>query len=101
MPTVAARTCNGANQWTTPVQILGWLSVSVSAVVGGPTLGGTIVRIQRSPDGIDWYNVDKWTKESEDVGFENEIMWYTIGVETGEFVASVYVRIGVTGSMRS
>lgn len=101
MPTVAARTCNGANQWTTPVQILGWLSVSVSAAAGGPTLGGTTVRIQRSVDTVIWYDVDQWTKASEDVGFEAEIMWYTIGVATGEYVAPVYVRIGVTGSMRA
>ena len=100
MPIQAARTVSAQNQWTTPIGINGWFNVSISNAAGG-TLGGTIVTIQRSWDGANYYDVDTWKKTSEDVGFEPDLVWYTIGVKTGEYVASVYVQISVLGSMRS
>ena len=100
MPIQAARTVSAQNQWTTPIGINGWFNVSISNTAGG-TLGGTIVTIQRSWDGVNYYDVDTWKKTSEDVGFEPDLVWYTIGVKTGQYVASVYVQISVLGSMRS
>ena len=78
----------------------GWFNVSISNAAGG-SLGGTTVTVQRSWDGITYYDVDEWTKTSEDVGFEPDLTWYTIGVKTGEYVATCYVAISVLGSMRS
>jgi len=100
MPIQAARSITAQNQWTTPIGINGWFNVSISNAAGG-TLGGTTVTVQRSWDGITYYDVDKWTKTSEDVGFEPDLTWYTIGVKTGEYVATCYVAISVLGSMRS
>jgi hypothetical protein len=100
MPIQAARSITAQNQWTTPVGINGRFNVSISNAAGG-TLGGTTVTVQRSWDGVTYYDVDKWTKTSEDVGFEPDLTWYTIGVKTGEYFATCYVAISVLGSMRS
>ena len=74
--------------------------MTISNDTGG-TLDGTIVTVQRSYDAVNYRDVDTWTKTSEDVGFEPDVCWYTIGVKSGEFVASCYVGFGVTGSMRA
>ena len=100
MPLQVARTITAANQWTTPIQINGWFNVTISNAAGG-SLGGTTVTVQRSYDAVNYRDVDTWTKTSEDVGFEPDVCWYTIGVKSGEFVASCYVGFGVTGSMRA
>lgn len=100
MPIQAARSITAENQWTTPFRLVGWFNVSISNAAGG-TLGGTAVTVQRSWDGVTYYDVDRWTKTSEDVGFEPDSVLYTIGVKTGEYVATCYVAISVLGSMRS
>lgn len=100
MPIVASRTISAQNQWTTPVGINGWFNVSISNSAGG-TLGGTIVTVQRSWDNVTYYDVDTWEKTSQDVGFEPDLVWYTIGVKTGDYVQSCSVLISVLGSMRS
>ncbi len=103
MPIQSARTINNENQWTTPIGINGWFNVSVSRSdlqVG--TLNGTIVTVQRSWDGTNYFDVDQWTKTSEDVGFEPDLVWYTVGVKAGEFAGDdLYVALSVLGSMRS
>lgn len=100
MPIEAARTISAENQWTTPFRLTGWFNVSISNAAGG-SLGGTVVTVQRSWDGINYYDVDTWTKTSEDVGFEPDSVLYTIGVKTGEYTATCYVAFSVLGSMRS
>ena len=101
MPIQAATTINGATQWTTPLGINGWFNVSISNAAGG-SLGGTIVTVQRSWDLITYFDVDRWTKTSEDVGFEPDLVYYTIGVKAGEYGGTpCKVAISVLGSMRS
>ena len=100
MPIQTATTITGENQWTTPVGINGWFNVSISNTAGG-SLGGTTVTVQRSWDLITYYDVDTWTRTSQDVGFEPDLTWYTIGVKTGEYYATCHVAISVLGSMRS
>jgi hypothetical protein len=109
MPLVSARTVTAANQWTTPILVAGSFTVTIrraganTGVVG--TLGGTTVTVQRSTDnGATYQDVDRWTRTSEDLGFEGDAALYTIGVKTGEFGGAsgqVYVGIAYVGAPKS
>lgn len=95
MSTIASATISAQNTWTTPVRLIGNFNIGVQradAAVG--TLGGTTVTVQRAIDNATWRDVDRWTSTGEDVGFEPELMWYRVGVKTGEYVVSVVLRIG-------
>ena len=101
MPIQTATTITGGTQWTSPLGINGWFNVSISNATGG-SLGGTTVTVQRSWDLITYFDVDRWTKTSEDVGFEPDLVYYTIGVKAGEYGGTpCKVAISVLGSMRS
>jgi len=99
----SARTITAANQWTTPISLIGHFTVTIrraDGVVG--SLGGTTVTVQRSVDGgVSYQDVDRWTKTSEDIGFECEQALYTVGVKAGEYSTSVYVGFAFVGSVRS
>jgi len=103
MPLQVARTVTAANQWTTPISLIGHFTVTIrraDSAVG--SLGGTTVTVQRSVDGgVSYQDVDRWTKTSEDIGFECEQALYTVGVKTGEYATSVYVGFAFVGSVRS
>lgn len=103
MPLQAARTVTAANQWTTPLNLIGWFTVTIRRADGAAgSLGGTIVTVQRSVDGgVSYQDVDRWTRASEDIGFEADQALYTIGVKTGEYVGSVYVGFTFVGSVSS
>lgn len=100
MPIRAQLTITAQNTWTTPFIINGWFNALISNAAGGSLLG-TTVTVQRSWDLVTFYDVDVWTRTSQDVGFEPDSAWYTIGVKTGEYVAPVTVALSVLGSMRS
>jgi hypothetical protein len=51
--------------------------------------------------GVSYQDVDRWTKTSEDIGFECEQALYTVGVKAGEYSTSVYVGFAFVGSVRS
>ena len=103
MPLQAARTITAENQWTSPLNLIGHFTVTIrraDSAVG--SLDGTTVTVQRSVDGgASYQDVDRWTKTSEDIGFECEQALYTIGVKAGEFATSVYVGFAYVGSVRS
>ena len=96
MATFASATITAQNQWTTAVRTNGYINVSVQRVdnaVG--TLSGSTVTVQRSVDNSTWRDVDRWTTTTEDVGFEPELMFYRIGVKTGEYgSAQLTLRLG-------
>jgi hypothetical protein len=95
MATLATATITAQDTWTTPVRLGGYFNFSVVAATGTPgTLGGTTVTVQRSTDNSTWRDVDTFTSSAEDVGFDGEILWYRAGVKTGQYVASVIVRLG-------
>ena len=95
MATFATATITAENTWTDTVGILGYFNFSVVAATGTPgTLGGTTVTVQRSTDNSTWRDVDTFTTSAEDVGFDGEILWYRAGVKTGDYTASVIVRLG-------
>jgi pantoate kinase len=103
MPLQSARTVTGPNQWTTPIVIIGWFTVTIRRADGAVgSLGGTTVTVQRSVDnGVSYQDVDIWTKTSEDIGFEADSALYTIGVKGGEYFDSVYVGFTFVGSVRA
>ena len=97
MATLATATISAQNTWTDPVSIVGYFNFSVIAASGTPgTLGGTTVHVQRSTDKSTWLDVDSFTSSSEEVGFDAELIWYRAGVKTGNYVASVIVRLGTS-----
>ena len=96
MATIASKTITAQNSFTDSVQITGWFNISVSG-----TFGATVTA-QRSPDNVNWFDVDSWTAPVEEVGMEPEVLWYRVGVKTGDFTSgSVVVRLGQDGAFRS
>lgn len=97
MSTLASKSIDGANQWTDPVQLMGWFNVGVSG-----TFSSTVITVQRSLDNSTWADVDAWTAPTEIVGMDPELMWYRIGCKTGEYSdGPVTVRIGQAGGFRA
>ena len=94
MSTIASKSITADNSFTDPVQITGYFNVSISG-----TFGATVTA-QRSVDNSTWVDVDSWTAPAEEVGMDPEVMWYRVGVKTGNFTSgTVVVRIGQTGSV--
>lgn len=93
MATIASATITAQNTFTTPVRLEGYFNLSISGTINV----GTTVTVQRNTDnGATWYDVDTFTGATEEYGFEPELMYYRVGIKTGEFGAgsSVVVRLG-------
>ena len=89
MTTIASANIAAQNTFTTPVRLEGYLNVSISG-----TFSATVT-VQRSIDNATWVDVDTWTAPTEDYGFEPELMWYRIGVKTGQYTSgTAVVRLG-------
>jgi hypothetical protein len=87
--TVASASITAQNTFTTAVQLEGYFNLSISG-----TWAATVT-VQRSIDNSTWVDVDTFTTNTEDYGFEPELMWYRVGVKTGEFTSgTVVVRLG-------
>jgi len=82
-----------ADTFSDPCRFQGQFNLSISGTINT----GTILTVQRSTDGTTWRDVDTFTKASEDVGLEPELMYYRVGCKAGEFQGgdSVDVRIGL------
>lgn len=103
MPLASARTVTAENQWTTPIRLIGYFTVTVRRADGTVgSLGGTTVTVQRSvDDGVSYQDVDRWTRTSEDLGFDADTALYTIGVKAGEYADSVYVGFAYVGTPKT
>jgi hypothetical protein len=91
--TVASANITAQNTFTTAVQLEGYFNLSLR----GPTFTATTtVTVQRSIDNSTWVDVDTFTAPTEEYGFEPELMWYRVGVKSGEFTAAddINVRLG-------
>lgn len=101
MATNQQATVSAANTFTSGLPIIGWYNVSVGLPSGGTgSLGGSTVTVQRSFDlGSTWRDLKQYTATAEEYGFECEGALIRIGVKTGQYVASVTVRIGHEGGM--
>jgi len=94
MSTIATKSITEQNTFTDPVQITGWFNVSISG-----TFVATVV-VQRSPDNVNWYDVNSFTAPFEGTGMDPEVMWYRVGVKTGGFTSgTIVVRLGQDGSV--
>ena len=89
MTTLVSADISAQNTFTDSVRLEGYFNLSLSG-----TFAATVT-VQRSIDNSTWVDVDTFTAASEDVGFEPELMWYRVGVKTGDFTSgTVVVRLG-------
>lgn len=89
MTTIASKSITAQNTFTDAVRLEGYFNLSISG-----TWAATVT-VQRSIDNATWVDVDTFTANSEEVGFEPELMWYRVGVKTGEFTSgTVVLRLG-------
>lgn len=89
MTTIATASITAENTFTTAAQLEGYFNLSLSG-----TWVATVT-VQRSINNSTWADVDTFTSNTEEVGFEPEIMWYRVGVKTGAFTSgTVVVRLG-------
>lgn len=90
MTTAVSKAIGAQNTFSDPARFTGNFNISIS---------GTFVAtatVQRSPDGTNWFDVNTYTAPFEGTGFEPELMYYRIGVKTGQYTSgTVNVRIGV------
>jgi len=89
MTTIASASIAAENTFTDAVRLEGYFNLSLSG-----TWVATVT-VQRSIDNSTWVDVDTFTANSEEVGFEPELMWYRVGVKTGAYTSgTVVVRLG-------
>lgn len=89
MTTIASASIAAENTFSDAVRLEGYFNLSLSG-----TWVATVT-VQRSIDNSTWVDVDTFTANSEEVGFEPELMWYRVGVKTGAFTSGpVVVRLG-------
>jgi hypothetical protein len=74
-------TITAEDEWTDSIRISGAFDLSIAG-----TFDATVT-VQRSYDNSTWRNVDTFTKETEEVGWQSEIAWYRAGVDVGDFVS--------------
>lgn len=73
------------NTFTDKIQVIGYFNLSISG-----TWAATVT-VQRSWNGIDWFDVDTFTSNYEGVGFDAEEVFYRAGVKTGDFTSGTVV----------
>lgn len=89
MTTIASASIAAQNTFTDAVRLEGYFNLSLSG-----TWTATVT-VQRSIDNSTWVDVDTFTANSEEVGFEPELMWYRVGVKTGAYtLGTVVARLG-------
>ena len=90
MSTLASASIAAQNTFTTAKMLQGDFNVSVSG-----TFAATVT-VQRSPDNSSWFDVNTFTTPIETAGFEPELMWYRVGVKTGDYTSgTAAVRLGL------
>jgi len=81
------RSVTAENQFTDPIKLIGNFNVSISGQ------WEATVTCQRSFDsGSTWYDVETWTENTQEYGFEPEGgIVYRIGVKSGEYIQGTVV----------
>lgn len=82
----------GPNQWSPSLPIEKGDVVAVSAVPVG--FAGTVV-VQRTVDGVNWWDVQSWTDQGVQGSYDADVpQFLRMGVPTGSFsLGSIYVRL--------
>lgn len=89
MTTLVSADISAQNTFTDSVRLEGYFNLSLSG-----TFAATVT-VQRSIDNATWADVDTFNAGTEEYGFEPELMWYRVGVKTGDFTSgTVVVRLG-------
>jgi len=96
MAQLTTKTISAANTFTDPVMVhAGYFSLSISG------LSDSTVTVQKSYDVDDedavgnWVDVDTFTANAEEVGFEPENRVYRVGIKTGDYGSdTVVIRLG-------
>jgi hypothetical protein len=84
-------TITAEDEWTDSIRISGAFDLSIAG-----TFTATVT-VQRSYDNATWRDVDTFTKETEEVGWQSEIAWYRAGVKATEFTSGT-ITVSLAGS---
>ncbi len=84
---IVTRSIAAENQFTDSVRLTGFFNISLSG-----TWSATVT-VQRSFDkGDTWFDVESFTVNTEQYGFEAEFgVYYRVGVKTGNFTSGTVV----------
>ena len=86
MSSTTSATISAQNTFTTEIQLVGYFNLSIVGSTS-PAWSGTVT-VQRSSNNSTWRDVDAWASvSSEEVGFEPRLMYYRVGVKTGNYSA--------------
>ena len=93
MAELTIKTITAENTWTDTTKIgAGYFSLSIQG------LTDSTVTVQKTYDRVSvstWYDVDTFTANSEEIGFEPEDVYYRVGVKTGQYgTDTITVRLG-------
>lgn len=96
MTQLTSKSISAENTFTDPVMVhAGYFSLSISG------LSDSTVTVQKSYDVDDedavgnWVDVDTFTANAEEVGFEPENRVYRVGIKTGDYgTDTVVIRLG-------
>ena len=84
---IQTRSITGESLFTDPIECVGYFNISISG-----TWEGTVT-VQRSFDsGSTWFDVNTWTANTQEYGYEPERdVYYRAGVKTGNFTNGTVV----------
>ena len=84
---IATRSITGENQFTDATELIGYFNISISGTWAGP------LTVQRSFDsGSTWFDVDKWTMNTQEYGLEPEVgIQYRAGIKMGDYTSGTCV----------
>lgn len=85
---------SGDGQWSDSIRVSGAGTARVFSVVMGGTWSGRVT-IQRSfgeeGNWTDWVSYTSITKTNLDDGFDNQIIYYRIGIDTGDYTSGTAI----------
>ena len=103
MAELTTKEISAQNTFTDPVMVhAGYFSLSISG------LSDSTVTVQKSYDIDDedavsnWVDVDTFTADAEEVGFEPENRVYRVGIKTGDYGSdTVTIRLGKADRLKN
>tara|TARA_S200002703_G_C3800562_1_gene247387 strand:+ start:4229 stop:4540 length:312 start_codon:yes stop_codon:yes gene_type:complete len=103
MAQLTIKTISAENTFTDAVLVrAGYFSLSISG------LSDSTVTVQKSYQNVDnqavteWVDVDTFTADAEEVGFEPENRIYRVGIKTGDYGSdTVIIRLGKADRLKN
>ena len=81
------RSIDNENLFTDAAEIVGYFNISISG-----TLEGKVTAQRSFDEGSTWFDVETWTVNTEEYGFEPErVIQYRVGIKTGEYTSGTAV----------